>query len=83
MKKTGGDAMYNRPPYPSTWAHLYGTGRVFYSNMGHREDVWSNPVFQQVLLGGINWAVHNANADITPNLTAVTPDAAKIPEYLK
>jgi type 1 glutamine amidotransferase len=83
MQKTGNNFMYDRPSYPSTWAHLYGNGRVFYSNMGHREDVWSNPVFQQVLLGGINWAVHNANADITPNLTTVTPDAAKLPEFRK
>jgi type 1 glutamine amidotransferase len=83
MQKTGGNFMYDRPNYPSTWAHLYGKGRVFYSNMGHREDVWSNPVFQQVLLGGINWAVHNADADVTPNLRTAAPEADKLPEYRK
>ena len=48
---------YDRPNYPSTWAHMYGKGRVFYTSMGHRDDVWANPVFQQVLIGGINWAL--------------------------
>ncbi|HEX3725036.1 MAG TPA: ThuA domain-containing protein, partial [Pirellulales bacterium] len=40
---------YQRPPYPSTWAHRHGKGRVFYTSMGHREDVWTNPIFQQIV----------------------------------
>jgi hypothetical protein len=79
MKKTGGDRCYDRPSYPATWAHTYGKGRVFYTNMGHREDGWTNPVFQQVLLGGINWAVGNVKADVTPNLESVTPQADVLP----
>lgn len=67
--------MYQRPHYPATWAHMYGRGRVFYTNMGHREDVWTNPVFQSVLVGGINWVVHNAKAKVTPDLLKVTPGA--------
>lgn len=69
--------MYQRPHYPATWAHMYGQGRVFYTNMGHREDVWTNPVFQSVLVGGLNWVVHNADADATPNLQQVTPKASE------
>ena len=71
--------MYQRPAYPATWARLYGRGRVFYTNMGHREDVWTNRVFQQVLIGGINWAVGNVDADVTPNLDRVTPNAGDMP----
>jgi hypothetical protein len=81
MDKTGGNYCYDRPPFPATWAHLYGKGRVFYTSMGHREDVWSNPVFQQVLLAGINWAVGNVNADVTPNLSRVAPEADQLPKY--
>jgi len=81
MDKTGGNYCYDRPPYPATWAHLYGTGRVFYTSMGHREDVWSNPVFQQLLLGGIRWAVGDVNADVTPNLSRVAPGADQLPKY--
>lgn len=79
MVKSGNNHGYDRAPYPATWAHNYGKGRVFYTNMGHREDVWANPVFQQVLLGGLNWAVGNVKADVTPNINAVTPQASVLP----
>ena len=67
--------MYHRAPYPATWAHLYGKGRVFYTNMGHREEMWTNPVFQDVLVGGIEWAVGNVKANVKPNISKVTPHA--------
>jgi uncharacterized protein len=79
METNGGNHCYARPPYPATWARMHGKGRVFYTSMGHREDVWTNPVFQQVLLGGINWAVRNVKADVTPNLDKVTPQANVLP----
>ncbi|HEV7925097.1 MAG TPA: ThuA domain-containing protein [Verrucomicrobiae bacterium] len=80
MQKTGGNRKaYDRPNYPSTWARLYGKGRVFYTNMGHRDDVWTNPVFQSVLVGGINWSVGNVEADITPNLQKAAPEAGTLP----
>ena len=67
--------MYQRPPYPATWARKHGKGRVFYTSMGHREDVWTNPIFQQIVLGGIAWALGNVEADVTPNIATVTPKA--------
>jgi type 1 glutamine amidotransferase len=73
------DTIYERPPYPSTWARMHGKGRVFYTNMGHREDIWTNSVFQSVLVGGINWAARNVKADVTPNLGKVTPQASVMP----
>jgi uncharacterized protein len=80
MRKTGNDrTAYDRPNYPSTWARKYGKGRVFYTSMGHRSDVWSNPVFQSVLLGGMNWAVGNIKADVTPNLEKAAPEANVLP----
>jgi type 1 glutamine amidotransferase len=54
-------------------------GRVFYTSMGHRDDIWTNPVFQKVLLGGINWAVGNVNADVTPNIQKAAPGASVLP----
>src|SRR6185503_11765613 len=79
MKKAGADSVYNRPPYPSTWARMHGKGRVFYTSMGHREDVWTNPTFQQILLGGLNWSFHNVDFDPTPNITEKTPGARVMP----
>ena len=72
-------APYQRPPYPATWARMHGRGRVFYTSLGHREDVWTNPLFQQILFGGIAWAVRNVNADIKPNIHDVAPGFATIP----
>jgi len=72
--------MYQRPPFPSTWARKHGDGRVFFTAMGHREDVWTNPIFQGVLMGGIAWALGRAEAAIPPNLRKVTPKAEEYPK---
>jgi uncharacterized protein len=42
---------------PLAWRKNYGTGRVFYSALGHREEVWQDPRYQQHLLGGLRWAL--------------------------
>jgi uncharacterized protein len=73
---------YQRPPYPSTWVRMHGKGRVFYSSLGHREDVWTNPVFQSVLAGGLNWALGRVDADVTPNLATAAPGANRLPVYV-
>jgi type 1 glutamine amidotransferase len=73
------DKDYERPPFPSTWARMHGKGRVFYTSMGHREDVWDNTDFQTVLLGGLAWAFRNVEADVTPNIKQVTPGADVMP----
>jgi hypothetical protein len=72
-------SFYQRGPYPATWARAHGQGRVFYTSMGHRDDVWANPTFQSILLGGIAWAVGNVKADVTPNIERVCPTYAEIP----
>lgn len=72
--------LYQRPPFPSTWVRMYGKGRVFVTSLGHREDVWTNPLFQKLLTGGIHWAAGRVEADISPNLEKVTPQHATLPE---
>lgn len=64
---------YQRPPYPSTWARKQDDGRVFYTALGHREDVWENELFRQIVLGGLSWILKNVDADIQPNIEKVTP----------
>jgi type 1 glutamine amidotransferase len=65
--------VYDRPPVPGTWARTYGRGRVFYTSLGHREDVWQNPIFQQIAYAGLAWAMGNVDADVTPNFDEATP----------
>jgi type 1 glutamine amidotransferase len=66
QKATSGD-------YPIAWRKDYGKGRVFYTSLGHREDIWdpawvdkdgkrmNSPEvakqYQQHILGGIRWAL--------------------------
>lgn len=68
---------YQRGDFPSTWARQYGKGRVYYTAMGHREDVWTNPIFQQVIMAGLDWAAGKTEMDVTPNIAKVTPDCEK------
>ena len=69
---------YDRAPFPATWARIHGKGRVFFTSMGHREDVWMNPIFQHILLGGLSWALGDVDADVTPNVSQVTPQANEV-----
>jgi type 1 glutamine amidotransferase len=63
--KTPGD-------YPISWCKKYGKGRVFYTSLGHREDIWDpntpesfkrenskevSEAYQKHILGGIKWAL--------------------------
>jgi uncharacterized protein len=72
---------YQRPNFPATWARMHGKGRVFYTSLGHRDDVWTNPVFQNLLVGAASWGFGNVDADLTPNLKQVAPEAMQLPKY--
>jgi len=69
---------YQRPDFPATWARLHGKGRVFYTSLGHREDIWTNPFFQAIALGGLAWAGGEVDADVKPNMDTVTPLAHQL-----
>ena len=57
--------------FPVAWCKMYGSGRVFYTSLGHREDVWDpdpelkdrknapaiSKAYQAHVLGGIEWAL--------------------------
>jgi uncharacterized protein len=69
--KTPGD-------YPISWCKEYGKGRVFYTSLGHREDVWDpnwpdrkNPkeiaeAYQKHILEGIKWALGMEKWNVKP-----------------
>jgi hypothetical protein len=74
---------YQRPPYPNTWARKEGNGRVWFTAMGHREDVWTNPVFQDILVGGIKWALGETPAEVPANIKDTAPGAYTNPPYVE
>jgi type 1 glutamine amidotransferase len=67
--------MYQRDPFPETWARMHGKGRVFFTSMGHREDVWQKPEYLALLVGAMNWVTGRVEADVKPNIKEVTPGA--------
>jgi len=74
-QKTPGD-------YPISWSKSYGKGRVFYTSLGHREDLWDpnwtdkngkrenskevSEAYQKHILGGILWALGLEKGDGKP-----------------
>ncbi|MHC0441979.1 ThuA domain-containing protein [Flavobacterium sp. 3-210] len=42
--------------HPLAWYHDYDGGRAFYTALGHSPESYSDPLFVQHLLGGINYA---------------------------
>jgi type 1 glutamine amidotransferase len=64
---------YQRAPYPATWAKKFGNGRVFYTSMGHKPEVWNDPTFQKVVIAGLNWAAGNTKFEPSPNIQQVSP----------
>lgn len=71
---------YQRAAFPATWARMHGRGRVFYTSMGHRDDVWTNPMFQDLLIGAFRWATGQIDVDLTPNMATETPQAMEMPK---
>jgi type 1 glutamine amidotransferase len=43
--------------YLLIWCKPYGEGRVFYTGLGHREDVIESDWYKRHILGGIRWAL--------------------------
>jgi hypothetical protein len=51
--------------------------------MGHREDVWTNPKYQGLLLGALAWTTGTVDADVSPNIEKVTPGYKTLPTGVK
>jgi type 1 glutamine amidotransferase len=73
------DTEYRRPPFPIAWVRREGCGRVYYNAMGHREDVWRSERFRNMLAGAVAWATGTVEADSSPNMAQVTPQASVMP----
>lgn len=71
---TGKD--YKRDSYPITWCSQYGKGRVFYTGLGHREDVWQNPKYQEMVGTAVLWVLGKLEGDCSPNLKQLFGDEA-------
>lgn len=52
--------------YPVAWCKTVGNGKVFYTSLGHREDVWTSEAYQKHILGGLRWSLGLEAGSSTP-----------------
>jgi type 1 glutamine amidotransferase len=66
--------------FPVSWCRSYGNGKVFYTSLGHRNEIWDadpniadrknsvevSKAFQAHILGGIEWALGLKPGDSVP-----------------
>jgi len=53
----------NGAHHPMSWYHDFAGGRAWYTNMGHTEATYTEPLFLQHLLGGLRYAMGTGNVD--------------------
>lgn len=61
--------------HPMSWYHDYDGGRAFYTEMGHTDESYSEPLYLQHLLGGIEYAIgDNKELDYSKVTAQMPPD---------
>ncbi len=62
-------------PRPLAWAHRVGTGRVFYTGLGHRAENWADARVLAHVAGGLGWATGRAKA---PAMVVIDDAATRV-----
>jgi len=52
---------------PVCWIKNYGKGRVYFNNLGHREQTWTNKPFLASIEQAVKWVRGDIEIDATPN----------------
>jgi len=52
--------------HPMAWYHDFEGGRAFYTELGHTEESYSDPVYLNHILGGIEYAIGTKKYQATP-----------------
>lgn len=64
----------NGENHPVVWKHHFDGGRAFYTALGHKEETFFDPLFQQQLLAGIEFAIGENRLDYTKAKTLRVPE---------
>ncbi len=78
MKKGGMKRQDN--DYAVSWIREYAGSRVFYSNLGHNNETFHNPMALQHFLNGIQFALGDLEADARPSAQVGNGSAQPLPE---
>jgi cytochrome c len=57
----------NGDHHPMSWYHDFAGGRAWYTNMGHTEATYTEPLFLQHLLGGLRYAIGTGGGTVDFN----------------
>ena len=66
-------------PYhvPVSWVRNVGSGRLFYTSLGHNPETWENETYQQHIVAGLRWALKLAEGPANPNPSVSAEQALK------
>jgi type 1 glutamine amidotransferase len=57
-----------------TWVKNYGKGRVFYSTLGHREEVYDMPEIKKMYIEAVKWVLGMTEGATTPHAKPAATD---------
>ncbi|MBX3436662.1 MAG: ThuA domain-containing protein [Planctomycetaceae bacterium] len=52
---------------PVAWVRSWGDGKIYFNNLGHREDTWTNPAFLDSIKGAVKWIRGEVEGSSEPN----------------
>lgn len=65
----------NGDSHPMAWYHDYDGGRAFYTEFGHTNESFADPLYLKHILGGIKYAMgNNVKRDLTKARSMLVPD---------
>lgn len=62
--------------HPIAWCHEFDGGRAWYTAGGHTKESFSEPLFRQHIVGGIEWALKAPDAAVSPAAAPAAPAPA-------
>ncbi|MFN8353375.1 MAG: ThuA domain-containing protein [Spirosomataceae bacterium] len=60
--------------HPMAWYHEYDGGRVFYTNFGHTDETFMEPLFLQHFWGGLRWSASGKGLDYSKARSQRAPE---------
>lgn len=70
-----------KKPYmvPLIWVKEWGQGKIYYNNLGHNEQTWTNKTFLDSVVGAVKWirGLESGNAKPNPELSKMLEEKAK------
>jgi len=64
----------NGDKHPMAWYHNFDGGRVFYTELGHTNESYADPMYLKHILGGIQYAMGDNTADYSKAHSVFAPD---------